>query len=97
MYFTSTNNVTDMFPPRQWSLTQLQAYCRAVWGVQPEPEWYQHLWEEIKASSRIIFTYGEIDPWRGGGVAANLSETLVVVHIPEAAHMYWPYPIALQF
>jgi len=88
VYFTSTNNVTDMFPPRQWSLTQLQAYCRAVWGVQPEPEWYQHLWEEIKASSRIIFTYGEIDPWRGGGVAANLSETLVVVHIPEAAHIY---------
>lgn len=31
------NNVTDMFPPRPWSLEWLRAHCESRFGVVPQP------------------------------------------------------------
>eukprot|EP00929_Paragymnodinium_shiwhaense_P115183 TRINITY_DN83875_c0_g1_i1.p1 TRINITY_DN83875_c0_g1~~TRINITY_DN83875_c0_g1_i1.p1 ORF type:complete len:460 (-),score=40.67 TRINITY_DN83875_c0_g1_i1:32-1411(-) len=88
VYFTSTNNRTDMFPPRSWNLPQLRSYCENRWGVSPKPEWFEGMLDAIKNSSRIVFTNGLLDPWRGGGILNNLSDTLVAIHIPRAAHIY---------
>lgn len=88
VYFTSTNNVTDAFPPRAWGLPQLREYCFQRWGVVPQPDWFRSWLEGIKRSSHVIFTNGLLDPWRGGGILENLSATVVAVTIPEAAHIY---------
>jgi len=28
-----------MFPPRDWTLTNLTSHCKAVWGITPRPTW----------------------------------------------------------
>eukprot|EP00434_Breviolum_minutum_P022243 symbB.v1.2.019631.t1/scaffold1616.1/size109294/7 len=88
VYTTSTNNVTDMFPVREWGPEELSKYCKQTWNITPEITWFQPWLSKIKNSSRIIFTNGLWDPWRSGGVLRSLSKTLVSFKIPEAGHMY---------
>ena len=88
VYFTSTNNRTDMFPPRSWGLTELTDYCERVWSVRPNATWWQNRFEKIRSSSYIVFSNGGLDPWRGGGVLQNLSSSLVAVHVADGAHIY---------
>ncbi|CAE7848539.1 DPP7 [Symbiodinium sp. KB8] len=88
VYFTSTNNVTDMFPPRAWGLEELSQYCSGVWQIQPLSNWFLPWLSSVNSSSRIIFTNGLLDPWRGGGVMQSLSSTLVSLQIPGGAHIY---------
>lgn len=42
--------------------------------------------KRIQASSNIVFTNGLLDPWSGGGVLQNVSDSIVAVLIPEGAH-----------
>jgi hypothetical protein len=56
-----TNNVTDMFPPRDSSLDWLTQHCAARFGAKPQPRRLAELWgfgalQEV--TSRIIFTNG---------------------------------------
>jgi hypothetical protein len=39
VYYPNTNNVTDMFPPRDWTLADLNAHCQRTWGITPRPTW----------------------------------------------------------
>jgi hypothetical protein len=32
-----TNNRTDMFPKREWTMSWLQQHCQARFGVKPQP------------------------------------------------------------
>jgi len=88
VYTTSTNNVTDMFPVREWGPEELSKYCQQTWNITPEITWFQPWLSKIQNSSRIIFTNGLWDPWRSGGVLTSLSKTLVSFKIPKAGHMY---------
>lgn len=88
VYSTSTDNISDMFPPREWGPTQLSRYCQQTWSIKPQITWYQSWLSAVQNSSRIIFTNGLWDPWRSGGVLKSLSSTLVSLKIPEAGHMY---------
>ena len=36
--------------------------------------------------SNIVFSNGELDPWRGGGVTKNLSESLPSIVIEDSGH-----------
>eukprot|EP01120_Amphizonella_sp_Union-15-10_P008998 TRINITY_DN3325_c0_g2_i1.p1 TRINITY_DN3325_c0_g2~~TRINITY_DN3325_c0_g2_i1.p1 ORF type:complete len:481 (+),score=63.13 TRINITY_DN3325_c0_g2_i1:20-1462(+) len=86
--FPSTNNVTDMFPPRTWDLENLTEYCVRTWGVTPRPNWLATYFggTNFKPYSRIIFSNGLLDPWHGGGVLTSLSDSLVAIIIPDGAH-----------
>ncbi|CAJ1421969.1 unnamed protein product [Effrenium voratum] len=88
VYFTPTDNVTDMFPPRPWGPEELGSYCKKHWDIQPQSEWFRPWWSAVEKSSRIIFTNGLSDPWRGGGVLESLSSTLVALHVLGGAHIY---------
>ncbi len=112
IYFPNTNNVTDMFPPREWTFDNLKAHCSSAWSVQPRPTWLKtytggqisfcplpktqtkrcsiNLYmisprslpgENIKYSSRIIFSNGLLDPWHGGGFLESLSDSLIAIII----------------
>merc|ERR1719373_575546 len=52
VYEIVTNNVTDMFPPRQWLNSNLTEYCEAKFGVTPQDEWMR-LWYPALPSPEI--------------------------------------------
>jgi hypothetical protein len=86
-----TNNITDMFLPRAWSLEWLNAHCAARFGVVPQPRTLADLWgfdadRLPHITSRIIFTNGLNDGWSEGGITYNLSDTLLAYNMPNGAH-----------
>ncbi|MEJ1272820.1 hypothetical protein NN561_003675 [Cricetulus griseus] len=83
-----TNGVDDMFEARAWDLDKYSDDCYKQWGVRPRPSWITTLYggKDIRSHSNIIFSNGDLDPWSGGGVTEDLSDTLVAVNIPEGAH-----------
>ncbi|XP_017656403.2 lysosomal Pro-X carboxypeptidase-like isoform X2 [Nannospalax galili] len=83
-----TNGIDDMFEPRDWNLDNFSDDCFKQWGVRPQPSWITTIYggKNIHTHSNIIFSNGELDPWSGGGVTEDLSDSLVAVNIPEGAH-----------
>ncbi|XP_064144838.1 lysosomal Pro-X carboxypeptidase isoform X2 [Loxodonta africana] len=83
-----TNGVDDMFEPRSWDLEELSDDCFKEWGVRPRPFWITTLYggKNISSHRNIIFSNGELDPWSGGGVTKNITDTLVAINIPDGAH-----------
>jgi len=63
-------------------------YCQEKWGVAQRPGWSAiQLWgKDISSASNIIFSNGDLDPWRPGGVLQDVSPTLVAVLVKGGAH-----------
>lgn len=68
-----------------WRPKQLVDYCKRNLGVDTRPYWATKQWggKEISAASNIIFSNGEYDPWRGGGVTYNISDSVIAIVIKE--------------
>ncbi|KAJ7379589.1 Dipeptidyl peptidase 2 [Desmophyllum pertusum] len=83
-----SNNKTDMFPVLPWTLDMITKYCQEKWGVAQRPGWAAtQLWgKDIASASNIIFSNGDLDPWRPGGVLEDVSPTLVTVLVKGGAH-----------
>ncbi|KAK3233206.1 hypothetical protein CYMTET_56483, partial [Cymbomonas tetramitiformis] len=86
------NNVTDMFPPFNFSLTSLAESCAPRWHAAPRPYWlpkemaiYQ-LERLASSTSHILFTYGTADPWHTLGLERSLSSKLPVIFINGGSH-----------
>ena len=81
-----------MFPAYDWSKAGNTEWCESAYGLRPEYQWPfthyggLHPTKDFMTASNIVFSNGELDPWAGGGVNANLSESLLAIHIPRAAH-----------
>jgi len=86
-----SNNVTDMFPPLQFTLPMRNHYCARRFGLSSSrQDWLAtQFWGslgDISHASRIIFPNGDLDPWYPGGVLENLSEDLIAVRVEGGAH-----------
>ena len=85
-----TNGVTDMFPPRNWTMDWLTQHCASRFDVTPQPKALVDLWgfdDLVKAgASYILFTNGLMDGWSVGGIQRNLSSTLLAINIDDGAH-----------
>ncbi|XP_036283791.1 lysosomal Pro-X carboxypeptidase [Pipistrellus kuhlii] len=83
-----TNGVDDMFEPFLWDLKTFSDDCFKQWGVKPRPSWITSMYggKDISSHTNIIFSNGDLDPWSGGGVTRNITDTLVAIIIPEGAH-----------
>ncbi|XP_003935096.1 lysosomal Pro-X carboxypeptidase [Saimiri boliviensis] len=83
-----TNGVDDMFEPHSWNLKELSDDCFQQWGVRPRPSWITTMYggKNISSHTNIVFSNGELDPWSGGGVTKDITDTLVAVTISEGAH-----------
>ncbi|XP_041379579.1 dipeptidyl peptidase 2-like [Gigantopelta aegis] len=84
----TTNNVTDMFPPSTYDVTD---YCYSRWGIPKDrrnEDWIAlNYWaQDMSAGSNIIFSNGDLDPWSVGGILRDLSETLTAIVISGGAH-----------
>lgn len=92
---SSRDGIQDMFFPQPFDYGFQIENCERTWGVTPRPFWATVNFggKDIEASSNIIFSNGEYDPWRGGGVLHNLTESLHAVFIDGGAHhldFMWP-------
>lgn len=92
---SGTNNVTDMFPPTEaWSDSMYDDYCRNKYGpllaYQDTADFYSvNFWgQNIKSASNIIFSNGDLDPWRYGGVLEAIpgAPSLVPILVKGGAH-----------
>jgi lysosomal Pro-X carboxypeptidase len=84
----AANGITDMFYNMPFSIEILNERCAKQFNVKPRWRWMP-LWGgawNITASSNIIFSNGLLDPWSGGGILHDLSDSLVAVVMPNAAH-----------
>ncbi|XP_066225673.1 lysosomal Pro-X carboxypeptidase-like [Saccopteryx leptura] len=83
-----SNGFDDMFEPHTWDLKKFSDDCFNLWGVKPRPSWITTMYggKNINSHTNIIFSNGDLDPWSGGGVTKNITDTLVAITIREAAH-----------
>jgi lysosomal Pro-X carboxypeptidase len=87
-YFNLTGTA-DMFWRFEKSDAAVAAHCAARYpGIVQRPGWIAatSAFDAASAASNIIFSNGELDPWRSGGVLHNLSRTLVAIEVPQGAH-----------
>ncbi|XP_070800156.1 lysosomal Pro-X carboxypeptidase [Pituophis catenifer annectens] len=83
-----SDGINDMFEPQKWDFHSYSESCFKAWGVRPRPSLIPTIYggKNISAHSNIIFSNGGLDPWYGGGVTKNITDTLVAIMIPEGAH-----------
>lgn len=83
-----SNGIDDMFEPHSWNFKEFSDDCFKQWGVKPRPSWIPTMYggKNISSHTNIIFSNGEIDPWSGGGVTKDITDTLLAIVIPEGAH-----------
>jgi len=83
-----SDGVNDMFEPTSWNLTVYTIGCQELWHVTPRPFMVpiEYGGKDLSASSNIVFSNGELDPWSGGGVLESISDTLIALVIEESAH-----------
>ena len=79
---------TSMFPPSQWDPVSEVERCEKKWNVTVRPDWMFTLFggKDIRSHSNIVFSNGNLDPWSGGGVLTNLSDTLTAIVMENVAH-----------
>lgn len=72
----ASNSTTSMFPPAEWDKTTNSAYCLESTHQDPQYEWALKYFGGMKPekdfmkASNIIFSNGELDPWKAGGVTS---------------------------
>jgi len=82
------DGIKDMFEPTPWDYEAFAENCEQTYKVKPRQMMAPLIYggRDIKASSNIIFSNGDLDPWSGGGVMESLSDSLVSVFIRNGAH-----------
>lgn len=87
-----SNGVDDMFPARPWSYEGNTEMCQQTYNVQSRYDWALNQfggWElpnDFEGYSNILFSNGILDPWHGGGVLVNISDTVTAYIIEGSAH-----------
>lgn len=89
----SSSEGLSMFPPDEFDYALYADDCVKNFGVRPRPRWIStefggHNISSVleKFSSNIIFFNGLLDPWSGGGVLKNISDSVVAIVAPLGAH-----------
>ncbi|KAH9664093.1 hypothetical protein KPL70_019900 [Citrus sinensis] len=86
----SSSRDKSMFPAYDYNYSSFKEECWNDFNVIPRPRWITTEFggHDIKSvlklfGSNIIFSNGLLDPWSGGSVLQNLSETIVALVTEE--------------
>ncbi|KAI4327302.1 hypothetical protein L6164_019779 [Bauhinia variegata] len=89
----SSSQESSMFPAYSYNYSSFLEDCIKNFGVKPRPRWITtqfggHNIDVVlkKFGSNIIFSGGLLDPWSGGSVLSNISESIVALVTEEGAH-----------
>lgn len=89
----SSSRDGSMFQTYDYNFSSFQEECWKDFNAKPRPTWITTEFggHDIKATlenfgSNIIFSNGLLDPWSGGSVLKNLSESIVALVTEEGAH-----------
>ncbi|XP_010518734.1 PREDICTED: lysosomal Pro-X carboxypeptidase [Tarenaya hassleriana] len=89
----SSSKENSMFPTYDFNYSSYKEECWDMFRVIPRPRWITtefggHGIETILKmfGSNIIFSNGLLDPWSGGSILKNISETIVALVTKEGAH-----------
>ncbi|PRQ48301.1 putative lysosomal Pro-Xaa carboxypeptidase [Rosa chinensis] len=89
----SSSRDRSMFQTYDYNFSSFQEWCWKQFNVKPRPTWITTEFggHDIKATlknvgSNIIFSNGLLDPWSGGSVLQNVSESIVALVTEEGAH-----------
>ena len=90
-YFALEGGKADMFYRRPRNASAVAEHCRRKYGVGSDRG---RTWVAATSSfarrpapaSNIIFSNGEFDPWRSGGVLSDLSPSLRAIEVDKGAH-----------
>ncbi len=87
--FAMHKRADDCFAAGAYSEEDIRAECMQRFNISGDPEWPiislggfagpQH-------ASNIVFSNGEYDPWRIGGLTESVSDSVVAVFIEQGAH-----------
>jgi len=71
-----------------WDFESAANGCVYDWGVRPRKEWANIglSSKHLSSSTNIVFSNGRLDPWHGGGILHNVSDTVIAVLIENGAH-----------
>ncbi|KAK9801908.1 hypothetical protein WJX73_002094 [Symbiochloris irregularis] len=88
MPFAKNGAPDDMFWSAPFDKKGTEEACQARWGVTPRWYWPNVEWggRNLETLTNVVFSNGLYDPWHGGGVLRNLSDSVVAVIIPDGAH-----------
>ena len=87
-YFT-LSGVDDMFWSRPANASAVAAHCsRKYAGLAAKGGWIaaSSAFTASTSASNIVFSNGQYDPWRSGGVLTNLSSSLLALDVEHGAH-----------
>lgn len=89
----SSDKDSSMFPEWDYNSSTYEKQCWEDFHVKPRPTWITTEFggHDFKAvlkifGSNIIFSNGLLDPWSGGSVLENISETIVALTTEKGAH-----------
>lgn len=89
----SSSKDSSMFPEYNYSYNAYREECWKKFRVKPRPTWITTEFggHDFKTSlkmfgSNIIFSNGLLDPWSGGSVLEDISETIVALSTENGAH-----------
>ncbi|WCJ34246.1 Serine carboxypeptidase S28 family protein [Euphorbia peplus] len=90
---TGGSNEESMFPAAKWEYNGVADMCNSFFGIDPRPNWIPiefgaHDFKRLlrRFGSNIIFFNGLRDPWSGGGVLKDISESLIAIVAEKGAH-----------
>lgn len=83
-----SDGVNDMFYKNDWDLKEVREKCEKDFHVTPDVYKAALIFggRDISASSNIIFSNGDLDPWSSGGVLESISDRLIAIYMEGAAH-----------
>lgn len=89
----SSNPENSIFPRFTFDIDSYKQDCFNMFGVEPRPHWITtefggHDIQKVLKNygSNIIFSNGLLDPWSGGGVLQNISNSIVALVTELGAH-----------
>jgi len=94
------NNKTDMFPPSNWTVSELRTTCKQSWNVTPDEEFLHRkldfriqgsgsmaqILESPEVPGRVLLSYGEYDPWSTMVPKQGWADDVKVVKVPGGSH-----------
>ena len=88
--FGQETDDNDMYWDNPWNGTEMAQNCFDQFGFWPDRYHFALSYgspvDWAREASNIVWSQGEYDPWRGGGVVEDLNDSLLSIVIPEAAH-----------